>query len=187
MIKAIQLKCLYGKTKNLTESLWFVRGKLFIIFMIGFFLGLCLAPSTVGGESFNNSAETELTKERIKRLAAEFRSLRRIPGHFTDSTWNKDVDQWMGRKHKVMLELGSHLAHGDYHKRDLSNLLDPPDQISREGDRLFPLIASVPGSATSTGGSNEYLVYYWRGVHDFLFFICRGGVITGSGWFYSGD
>jgi len=85
------------------------------------------------------------TESQIEQMASEFRELQTISGHFTGDTWNDDVDRWMGRKHKLMLELGSRLAGDEYHKREVTRLLDPPDQIARQGDRLFKLIASLPG------------------------------------------
>ncbi|MDH4138605.1 MAG: hypothetical protein OEW09_18070, partial [Anaerolineae bacterium] len=63
--------------------------------------------------------ETEdgnLATDPIEDIAAEFRSLRTIKGHFGGGTWNDDVDKWMGRKHQFMIQLGSRLDAGEYSK-----------------------------------------------------------------------
>lgn len=31
----------------------------------------------------------------------------------------------------------------------------------------------------------EYLIYFWRGWHDFLFFITEKGVIVDHGWWFA--
>jgi len=132
-------------------------------------------------------ANNSLANTAIEELAAEFRSLRRIQGHFEGGRWNDEVDTWMGRKHRLMLELGSRLGKGEYEKSQVIQLLDPPDKIVRQGDNLFPLIISIPGYEAYNEGPYEFLVYYWRGTHDFLFFICREEAAINSGWWYAGD
>jgi hypothetical protein len=126
-------------------------------------------------------------QDAIEQMAAEFRSLRVIPGHFTGGLWKDDVDRWMGRKHELMLKLGSRLAGGEYDQTDIINLLGPPDNTVRRGDRLFDQINRRSSYKASTDGSYKFLVYYWRGKHDFLFFTCQDNFIISSDWWYAGD
>lgn len=123
----------------------------------------------------------------IERLASEFRKLRMSPGHFDGHEWNDDVDRWMGLKHRLMMALGDLLGTGDYEKAGVVRLLGAPDQIARPGDAVFTLISKLPAGSESTDITDEYLVYYWRGQHDFLFFSCRDGLVISSGWWYAGE
>jgi hypothetical protein len=123
----------------------------------------------------------------LKRLAAEFRSLRAIPGQFGGGEWNDAVDRWGGRKHTLMIDLGSRLGAGDFDKDQIVQLLGAPDRVARAGDDLYDLISSLPGRELSPAASTEYLVYYWRGAHDFLFFEYRDSSVAGSDWWYAGE
>jgi len=67
------------------------------------------------------------------------------------------------------------------------NSSTPPDQIARKGDRLYHQIISLPGYNSLPDAPDEFLIYYWRGRHDFLFFTCQGDEIIGSDWWYGGD
>jgi len=159
----------------------------FLIFLNGLLLGVFFAPALEKISSVVMAADRCETSITVERMAAEFRSIRLIPGHFNGGPWNEEVDQWMGRKHKLMLELGSHLGRGECDKSQITGLLGPPDRIAHEGDHLFSLIISLPGYAASTGDSYEFIVYFWRGMHDFMFFVSQDGMIISSDWWYAGD
>lgn len=134
--------------------------------------------------------ETEdgnLATDPIEDIAAEFRNLRTIKGHFGGGTWNDDVDKWMGRKHQLMIQLGSRLGAGEYSKAQVIQLLGPPDLVAREGDDFFDLVNSLPEFEKPATGPYELLIYYWRGTHDLLYFTSQGEAILNSGWWYAGD
>lgn len=122
----------------------------------------------------------------LRQLAAEFKTLRATKGQFNGAEWNADVDQWTGRKHSLLIELGQSLSSG-YDRVDVIRLLDPPDRIVRSGDSLFDMIRKVPGYDAPGKAAAEYLVYYWRGEHDFLFFECQGDAVVSSDWWYAGE
>jgi hypothetical protein len=144
-------------------------------------------PGTANKSIAATAGNNSLAKATLEDLATEFRRLRKIQGHFEGGRWNDEVDKWMGRKHRLMLELGSRLGKGEYQKSEIIKLLDPPDQVVRRGDNLFSSIISIPGYEAYGRSPYEFLVYYWRGKHDFLFFICRDEVVINSGWWYAGD
>ena len=125
--------------------------------------------------------------DSIEQLAADFRNKRSTAGHFSGGPWNPEVDQWMGRKHKLMIELGLRLGAGGCSQNQVTTLLGPPDQIVRKGDRLFDLIIDLPGYSSATATSHEFMVYFWRGIHDFLFFTSQDGVVVNSDWWHAGD
>jgi hypothetical protein len=122
-----------------------------------------------------------------EELAAQFRDLHTIKGHFQDGDWNADVDTWMGRKHQLMLQLGARLGAGDCRRAQVVQLLGPPDLTAREGDAPFDWVSRLPEFEKPATGPYELLIYYWRGTHDFLYFAAQGESILNSGWWQAGD
>ena len=124
--------------------------------------------------------------EYFNQLAEEFRVLRPVQGHFDGGEWQDEVDQWQGRKHRLMLELETQLDDRDFSRTQLVTLLGPPDHTVTGGDPLFEQIKSLPTYELFTE-VDEFLVYEWRGVHDFLFFAIQDDHLTGSDWWYSNE
>lgn len=149
------------------------------------FLFILAAMSITGGKPVKK--EDGLKNIATEKLAAEFRELRKIKGHFNGGGWNDDVDKWMGRKHRLMIELGNRLANNKSPENDVLKLLGQPDQIARKGDELFKRLTEGPGACPSAGETDELPVYYWRGTHDLLFFCSVNGRIVHSGWWYAGE
>lgn len=143
---------------------------------------LNIAPGAATDEPVKTPIDTGFTHVAIEKLAAEFKEIRKIKGHFDEGQWNDNVDRWGGGKHKLMIELGERLSREKYSKNDMIKLMDPPDHIARTGDDLYQWITSQPKNNTVTEPTPEYLVYYWRGKHDFLYFTCMNGAIITSGW-----
>jgi hypothetical protein len=125
--------------------------------------------------------------EQLSQIAIEFRGLRVILGQFDGGTWDNDVDRWMGRKHKLMLQLSFLIAEGEYSKSEIIQLLNSPDHIIQKGDYFYEQIAVLRDDNGLASPSDEYLIYYWRGKHDFLFFTCKNRMIVSADWWYGGD
>ncbi|MBW2740653.1 MAG: hypothetical protein JRE64_17830 [Deltaproteobacteria bacterium] len=142
---------------------------------------------TADGGSAGAAKDTALVNLPVEEIADEFKKIRKIKGHFDGGAWNDEADKWMGRKHRLMIDLGLRLAGGKYEKSDIIKLLDQPDRIAGKGDHLFEQIVNQKQCYLSTAALCEFLVYYWRGRHDFLFFTCQDGVIINSGWWYAGE
>jgi hypothetical protein len=147
-----------------------------------------------GSDSGKETKETDPAHAPIEEIASEFREIRKIKGHFDGEKWKDGVDKWKGRKHRLMIELSSRISGGKYKKDDIIKLLDQPDRIVHKGDDLFKQIIHQhefdllqKGYEPSTMPSYEFLVYYWRGKHDFLFFICLEDIIVHSDWWYAGE
>lgn len=149
-----------------------------VIFLYAALGAACTKP----GKNLKN---TSVTNVSIENLAAEFREIRKIKSHFDGGKWTDDVDQWNGHKHRLMVELGIRLADGKFHKSDIIRFLQPPDQIAQKGNDLFDRIMTHLSWDSSRDGPYEFLVYYWRGMHDFLYFTCQNDVIVDSGWWYA--
>ncbi len=120
-------------------------------------------------------------------LLAQYLALRGVPGQFTGGEWNEEVDLWLGRKHTAMRELGSRLGNGDFSCDQLTDLLQQPDHTVQGGDPLHDLIERIPTFEPPQDTTAQFLVYEWRGTHDFLFFVCENGRITNADWWYAGE
>ena len=123
----------------------------------------------------------------IREQANEFKRLRTIEGHLGGGVWNDDVDQWMGRKHRLMIELGEQLGTGAYSRTQAVDLLGAPDAIARAGDALYDQIRDRGEFERPVGDGYAFLVYHWRGEHDFLYLTVREEAILGVGWWYAGE
>ena len=145
----------------------------------------CAGRASAPGDSLETEG-CNLSMES-EDIAAEFRSLRTIKGHFEGGPWTADVDKWMGRKHQIMIQLGSRLGAGDCRKAQAIQLLGPPDLTAQKGDAPFDLVNRLPEFEKPATGPYELLIYYWRGTHDFLYFTSQGETILNSGWWYAGD
>ena len=150
---------------------------------------LALAGCTGRAATSGDSPQTQgcLISRESEELAAQFRDLRTIKGHFQDGDWNADVDTWMGRKHQLMIQLGTRLGAGDCRRAQVVQLLGPPDLTAREGDAPFDSVSRLAESEKPATGPYELLIYHWRGTHDFLYFTAQGETILNSGWWYAGD
>ena len=146
------------------------------------------APRSVAPASSPPSlaSPTPPIDEDLVLLTEEFRALRPIAGQFSGGQWDDEVDQWQGKKHRVMLALEERLGDGSYGRSQLTTLLGPADFIVTGGDALFEQIQSLPEYETFAP-SDEFLIYEWRGTHDFLFFASQQDRIIASGWWYAGE
>jgi len=147
----------------------------------------CAGRASTPGAPLETAKADNLAMNPIQDIAAEFRNLRTVKGHFQGGTWNDDVDKWMGRKHQLMIQLGSRLGAGEHSEAEVIQLLAPPDVIAREGDETFDLVNSLWDFEKPATGPYELLIYYWRGTHDFLYFTSQGETIINSGWWYAGE
>ena len=145
-----------------------------------------LPPSAIPATLSPLPSSTPPFAHNLVLLAEEFQALRGIPGQFSGGEWVDEVDQWQGRKHQVMLALAEQVSREEFNRSQLTTLLGPADHIVTGGDALFEQIQNLPGDE-SVALSNEFLVYEWRGIHDFLFFAIQDDRILASGWWYAGE
>lgn len=148
---------------------------------------LVLLVGCAGGTGAPGAAVVTVTQDPLRELADAFKDLRAIRGQFEGGTWNDDVDRWMGKKHALMVELGDRLGGGAYSRSQVVDLLGAPDAIAREQDALYDQIRGRAEFEGPSDRGDEFLVYYWRGEHDFLSFTAQGERVLGAGWSYAGE
>ncbi|KAJ3372947.1 hypothetical protein GGF31_001484 [Allomyces arbusculus] len=131
--------------------------------------------------------------------------------------WNKDVDTYGGAKHEAMETVRAALAPDAPHANAsttpgsaIVQLLGEPDAVLPSRDAVRSLmaggagasaqaaaIAGAPGpvippgmqAAGQQGSGSTFLVYFWRGTHDYLAFEvdAEGEQVKGSEWILAGE
>jgi hypothetical protein len=125
---------------------------------------------------FNGSLS--LTKQTgIDSLAKEYHSLRSKHKKQKPGTFNKDLDAWDGRMHAVMNDLGSRLGTPGHTKSDIVRIMGKPDAVLPIRDP----------EEKNKAPEETRLVYFWRGWHDYLFFVCRKDSVIKSDWYFAGE
>jgi hypothetical protein len=99
------------------------------------------------------------------------------------------LDDAGGRLERTLSALGVELGHPPHTKRTVIGWLGHPDAIKghREMRRYLGVYYRGRESARQTElrRDRRYLIYFWRGWHDFLFFISEEGVIVDHGWWFA--
>ena len=113
----------------------------------------------------------------LRAKAAEYRALRLVKGHFSGGPWNDAVDKWGGPKHALMGDLQQALGDGRHTEAQVGSLMGPPDEV------LGPDSIYCQRQRDLPRGASRMLVYWWRGRHDFLFFVCVGDRVVLARWF----
>lgn len=113
----------------------------------------------------------------IPEPAREYRQLRTQVGHFQGGAWNDQVDRWGGRKQQLMSLLGERLAQAQ--ESTIREWMGEPDEVwlPRKGQRWM----------VNNDQQHRILIYRWRGMHDFLYFVMDGPKSLGSHWWMAGE
>jgi hypothetical protein len=102
----------------------------------------------------------------------------------------KELDDSGGKLEETLSALGVELGHPPHTRKTVLALLGQPDAIRghREmGNFLGVYYRGRPETAREVDQrrNRKYLIYFWRGWHDFLFFISEEGVIVDHGWWFA--
>ncbi|CAO3570014.1 unnamed protein product [Mortierella alpina] len=113
-----------------------------------------------------SAAPATVTGQDLKSLGEDFKELRQVKGFWNKKDYNEDVDAPKGKKHLVMKDLHDALSKPGTEASLVQETMGPSDTIPDA--ILRQLKASEPKTATPT--HYTYLMYQWRGNHDFLWF-----------------
>jgi hypothetical protein len=139
---------------------------------------------------------TMTTQATLSTLAEQWKEIRPLKGHWQDEEYNKDIDGFNGKKHLLMKEMHELLKGSS--TAVIMSALGTPDEVSEtlemnQGPLLMPgpLVPSdihVQTGPMLTSGP-VYLIYYWRGKHDYLWFKIESstGQAVDSGWYNALD
>ena len=126
---------------------------------------------------------------RVAKLAQDYRELRAKRRQLSPGTRLKELDDFGGRLNRILSDLGVELGHPPHTKRTVIRWLGQPDAIlgKREMNKYLGVYYRGRESARQTDlrRDRRYLIYFWRGWHDFLFFISEKGVIVDHGWWFA--
>lgn len=128
--------------------------------------------------------------KRVVSLADEYKELRERRRHLPDGVDAKDLRDHGGKLHKALQSLGTELGHPPSTRKTIIACLGAPDAIWNNA-QMAPYLGiherewKKSGSAPKARRNREYLIYHWRGGHDFLFFISEAGRIVGHGWWFA--
>lgn len=142
-------------------------------------------------------AEGENSAERCGRLKPETTALigqykelkerrRRLPSGEREEELSNDG----GKLNKVLSSLGAELGRPPYTRKTIVACLGAPDAIKNHR-QMTPLLGVYNRQLEKAGrkivkkSDRQYLIYFWRGWHDFLFFISEGGLIVDHGWWFA--
>ena len=128
--------------------------------------------------------------KKVVALVSQYKELRERRRHLPDGVYDKDLRDDGGKLHKVLASLGTELGHPPYTKKTIVGCLGEPDAIENEKQMarflgIYNRELRKAGREIKAKQDREYLVYHWRGGHDFMFFINEGGLIVDHGWWFA--
>ena len=128
--------------------------------------------------------------EPVAALVSQYRELRERYRRAPPGVFDHDLQADGGKFHKVLYSLGTEMGRPPYTKRTIVDCLGAPDAV-RHGKQMRPFLdiyereLRKAGRRVEARPGREYLIYHWRGGHDFLFFISEGGRIVDHGWWFA--
>jgi len=150
---------------------------------------LLLAGGTAARSSESDSQCQGLDK-KVVALINEYKELRERRRHLPDGVYDKDLRDHGGKLHSVLESVGTELGHPPFTKKIIVGCLGDPDAIWNHV-QMAPYLGIYERERRKVGREpeakrdREYLIYHWRGGHDFLFFINEGGLIVDHGWWFA--
>jgi hypothetical protein len=113
----------------------------------------------------------------LAKLAAEFRAYREEMKQPPDMQ-RPELRKWAGPMHELMADLGERIGRGHYLQEQVVELLGPPNGVFGPGKRHHR--ADLEANET-------HLVYWWRGGHDYLYFVVKDGKVVEAKWWHAGE
>jgi hypothetical protein len=128
--------------------------------------------------------------QKVVALINQYKELRERRRRLPDGPYDKDLRDHGGKLHRVLQSLGAELGHPPYTRKIIVGCLGEPDAI-RSDSQMARYLGIYERERRKTGREpgvkrdREYLVYNWRGGHDFMFFINEHGLIVDHGWWFA--
>jgi hypothetical protein len=142
-----------------------------LIKSVFFMTAFCLIGGLLPGACAKTGQDT------IKSLAREYQSLRKRHKTQDKGKFDKNLDAWDGRLRVVMEELGKRLGTAGHSRSEIVRIIGKPDTV----------LAVRDGDGTKSDIQDIRLIYFWRGWHDYLFFVCQKDSIKKAEWYFAGE
>jgi hypothetical protein len=128
--------------------------------------------------------------KKVLTLISEYKTLRERRSHLPEGVYDKDLRNYGGKLHQVLASLGEELGHAPFTKQQIVECVGEPDAV-KNSVQMRPFLEiyhremKKDGREIVENDSREYLIYHWRGGHDFMFFINENGMIVDHGWWFA--
>ena len=157
-----------------------------------FFVGVTAIALALPAPARSNRAETQCEglDEKALALIKQYKELRERRRHLPEGVYDKDLRDHGGKLHTVLQSLGTELGHPPSTRKVIVGCLGEPDAIWNHA-QISPYLGIYERERRKDGRTprpkrdREYLVYYWRGGHDFMFLISEDGLIVDHGWWFA--
>lgn len=138
----------------------------------------------------SKQAACQILEPKIVALISRYEELRERRSKLPQGTFDEDVQADGGSLHRVLNALGRELGHPPYTKEIITACLGEPDAL-RDRKQMGYFLDIYHNQLRKAGRKveekegREYLIYFWRGMHDFLFFIVEDGRVMDHGWWFA--
>jgi hypothetical protein len=151
---------------------------------------LFFAGSASFAQPKDSAAHCKDLNKKIATLASEYKELRERRRQLPQGTFDNDVSGAGGRLSEVLSNLGVELGHPPYTRKMVTGCLGEPDAIRSHAQmrnflEIYHRELRKAGRKVEDKRERQYLIYFWRGWHDFVFFIVERGVIVDHGWWFA--
>ena len=125
--------------------------------------------------------------EKASALASQYKELRLRRRQLPEGKFDRELNDKLSG---VLTALGQELGRPPYTKDVIVGCLGEPDALRTEKRMggflgVYHRELKKAGRKVEERSDREYLIYFWRGWHDFLFFISEDGSIVDHGWWFA--
>ncbi|MDT4895473.1 MAG: hypothetical protein QOH25_550 [Acidobacteriota bacterium] len=151
---------------------------------------ILLFASVSFAQSKDSADRCEVVNNKVGALISQYKTLRDKRRQLPPGIYDRDLSADGGKLSKVLSSLGAELGRLPYTKQNIVDCLGHPDAIKNHKQMgnfldLYHRELKKAGRKVEKEGNREYLIYFWRGWHDFLFFISEDGAIVDHGWWFA--
>lgn len=139
---------------------------------------LALGTLLVLGLALLFLTQVEAADPDLAALSKEYFALKARQRQLKQGEFDHQLSGSGGRYAEVIWQLSKRLGQPNTAKSEVLRYMGKPDAILASGKYQ-------PGSPGNPGGQipkgEAHLVYFWRGWHDYVYFVCRGSVVLKVG------
>ena len=151
---------------------------------------ILLIAGAAFAQTKNSADECKVKDEKTAALISQYKTLRDKRRQLPPGTFDKDLSADGGKLSKVLSALGVELGRRPYTKQNILSCLGEPDAIKNQKQMghlldIYNRELKKAGRKVEQKSNREYLIYFWRGWHDFLFFISEDGRVVDHGWWFA--